>query len=142
MRQRRAGYQQLVHQLWPKNIEILDDHVPDACVPLQVPLRPHLQQRCCPLSRRRSLLCPLAVVLLVDLLLPGPGLRTVVRRCSQGHSERQLIVTPVHPQPSLPPAAGTRCAAALSAVDIHPQLQGPNKSYQHNQSTRTNKMAP
>ena len=60
---------------------------------------------------------PVAVVLLVDLSLSGPGacllapwsgvlsvhlVERVVRRCYQGHSEQQLLVTPVHPQPSLP----------------------------------------
>ena len=84
---------------------------------------------------RRSVLCPWAVVLLVDLSLSGPGacllppwsgvlsvhlVERVVRRCYQGHSERQLLVTPV--QPSLPSSLRSANRGLRARVHHHIRL--------------------
>ena len=83
-------------------------------------LRPgHLRSRRRPHPRRRSLLCPQAVVQLVDLLLTGPGGcrlapwsavrgvhlagRVVQHRC-QGHADGLLFVPEHRTQPPLSPA--------------------------------------
>ena len=67
-----------------------------------------------PHPRRQGLRSPWGVVRLAPCLLPGPGgcplapwsavlLRAVVRRSSQGRSDRLLLVSPPRAQPSLPP---------------------------------------
>ena len=43
----------------------------------------------------------------------------VVRRCYQGHSERQLLVTPVHPQPSLPSSLRSANRGLRAGVHHH-----------------------
>ena len=57
-----------------------------------------------------------------------PGLRAVVRRCSQDHSERQLLVTPVHPQPS-PTLSPCNTSTGLHARLIHGATRKKKNGY-------------
>ena len=72
-----------------------------------------------PLPREWRLQSPWRVVHLALHSLLGPGLRAVVRRCSQGHTERQLLMTPVHPQPSLPPSLRSANGGLRARVHHH-----------------------
>ena len=70
-------------------------------------------------SREWRLRSPWRVVRLALHSLSCPGLRAVVRRCSQGHTERQLLVTPVHPQPSLPSSLRSANGGLRAGVHHH-----------------------
>ena len=65
---------------------------------------------------------PWRVVRLALHSLSCPGLRAVVRRCSQGHTERQLLVTPVHPQPSLPSSLRSANGGLRAGVHHHKKV--------------------
>ena len=117
--------------------------VADPRVPLDPHLRSRLLNRSRPHLRERSVLCPWAVVLLVDLSLSGLGacllapwsgvlsvhiVERVVRRCYQGHSERQLLVTPVHPQPSLPSSLRSANRGLRARVHHHKKSHSNGKA--------------
>ena len=116
----RRSVHWLLHYLQHRDIESQDELIADATV-----LPPTLPAARQPSSRgagrfpgsggfgRRgaSFVSPLHPLLC-------PGLRAVVRRCSQCHTERQLLVTPVHPQPSLPPSP-CNTSSGLHAGLIH-----------------------
>ena len=123
----RQIVRQLFHHLQHRNIETLDDLVPDACVPLQLPPRQRLKQCSWPLSpggpaivrRKLNILGRTHLGAGASLLFPQGGVRgahlgvRMVGHRSQHRNHRLLLVSPPRAQTALPPPPwGSRCAVS------------------------------
>ena len=113
-----SDVRQLFHHLQHRNIETLDDFVPDACVPLQLlprqrPIGPAIVRRELKILGRTHLGAG------AKLLSPLGGVRgahlgvRMVGHSSQHRSHRLLLVSPPRAQTALPsPPRHSRCAVS------------------------------
>ena len=130
------------HHMQHRDVESLNQLVADACMPLHpgmCPLRLYQQdrphpaglleeveelrfgRRICRPERRR--------VVHLTILLPGPclplALCAVVLGLGKGHGDAHPCIAEVCAEASLPPTAGTACAAACFVVCSHHHRKPP-----------------